>query len=387
MVTKKSDAVSSSRKRSSVSRVVALEEAFLHPRVWDVFPESLQQKYKVVKARLTEVGPERIRLMDAAGIDMQVLSHVQPGIQIVPDADAGLAAEICREVNDWLAEAVAAHPARFAGFAMLPTQSPPDAADELERTVVELGFKGALINGHTNGRYLDDPSCEVLLGKAESLGVPIYLHPTDPPPAVSQVSYQPFDSVLVPTWGWPVETGTHLLRLICAGVFDRHPDLKIIVGHMGELLPYCYTRLNQGMTMAGWLLSAQSKKDPELPPTVMDNSVGYYLKRNVFITSSGVFDQPVFDCARAMLGLDNLMFSVDYPFQDNFAGMEFLDGLSLSPQDKERFAHGTAEQLLKLDNRPEPGGTASGGAGDLWYGLRARTVSKVGRALISALVR
>ncbi len=237
----------------SVSRVVALEEAFLHPRVWDLYPEPLQRKYQPVRARLSEVGAERIRLMDAAGIDVQVLSHVQPGVQMLADAQAELAVAVSREVNDWLAEAVAAHPARFAGFAMLPTQSPAHAADELERTVREHGFKGALINGHTNGRYLDDPSFDVLLGRAESLGVPIYIHPTDPPQAVVDVYYAPFDSALVPTWGWPVETGTHLLRLICAGVFDRHPNLKVIVGHMGELLPFCFTRLNVGLTMAGWL--------------------------------------------------------------------------------------------------------------------------------------
>lgn len=371
----------------SVSRVVALEEAFVHPRVWDLYPESLQQKFKVVKARLDDVGAERIRLMDAAGIDVQVLSHVQPGIQILADAEAELAVAITREVNDWLAEVIAAHPARLAGFAMLPTQSPPGAADELERTVRDLGFKGALINGHTNGRYLDDPSFEVLLGRAESLGVPIYVHPTDPPQAVSDVYYAPFSSALVPTWGWPVETGTHLLRLICAGVFDRHPDLKIIVGHMGELLPYCYTKLNVGMTMAGWLLAAQSKGDQDMPHTGMRNSVGSYLKNNVFITSSGVFDQPVFDCARAMLGLDNLMFSVDYPFQDNFAAMEFLQRCNLSPADKERFAHGTAETLLKLDNRSTHIGTAGGGVGDVWYRFRSRTKSRIGRAPISALVK
>jgi predicted TIM-barrel fold metal-dependent hydrolase len=370
----------------SVSRVVALEEAFLHPRVWDLFPEALQQKYQPVKARLSDVGNERIRLMDAAGIDVQVLSHVQPGVQILADVQAELAVAISREVNDWLADVIAAHPARLAGFAMLPTQSPTDAAEELERTVRDLGFKGALINGHTNGRYLDEPSFDVLLGRAESLGVPIYIHPTDPPPAVSDVYYAPFDSTLVPTWGWPVETGTHLLRLICAGVFDRHPNLKIIVGHMGELLPYCFTRLNQGLTMAGWLLASDSKNH-DVAHAGLRNNLGSYLRKNVFITSSGVFDVPVFDCARAMLGLDNLMFSVDYPFQDNFAATEFLKRCDLSPEEKERFAHGTAENLLKLDNRPSTIGTASAGLGDAWYRLRTRTQSKIGRALISALVK
>jgi predicted TIM-barrel fold metal-dependent hydrolase len=365
----------------SVSRVVALEEAFLHPRVWDLFPEPLQRKYQPVRARLSDVGAERIRLMDAAGIDVQVLSHVQPGVQALADEQAELAVAVSREVNDWLAEAVAAHPSRFAGFAMLPTQSPAHAAAELERAVRDLGFKGALINGHTNGRYLDDPSFDVLLGRAESLGVPIYIHPTDPPQAVVDCYYMPFDPALVPTWGWPVETGTHLLRLICAGVFDRHPNLKVIVGHMGELLPFCFTRLNIGLTMVGWLLSAEADGPP------MRNSVGYYLRENVFITSSGVFDVPVFDCARAMLGLDNLMFSVDYPFQDNFAAMEFLERCDLSPEDKERFAHRTAEHLLKLDAQPGDIGLASAAVGDAWYRLRSRAKSKIGRALISALVK
>ncbi len=363
---------------TSVSRVVALEEAFLHPRLWDLFPEPLQRKYQPVRARLSDVGAERIRQMDAAGIDVQVLSHVQPGIQLLADEQTELAVAVSREVNDWLAAAIAAHPARFAGFAMLPTQSPADAADELERAVRDLGFKGGLVNGHTNGHYLDEPSFEGLLGRAESLGVPIYIHPTDPPQAVTDCYYAPFDSALVPTWGWPVETGTHLLRLICAGVFDRHPNLKVIVGHMGELLPFCFTRLNIGVTMAGWLLD-----DLHMPHPPMHNSIGYYLRENVFITSSGVFDVPVFDCARAMLGLDNLMFSVDYPFQDNFAAMEFLERCDLSPEDKERFAHRTAAKLLKLDDRP----TEVRVVGDAWYRWRSRAKSKIGRALISALVK
>ena len=366
----------------SVSRVVALEEAFLHPRVWELFPEPLQRKYQPVRARLSDVGAERIRLMDAAGIDVQVLSHVGPGVQILADEQAELAVAVCREVNDWLAAVVAAHPARFAGFAMLPTQSPVHAADELERCVRDLGFKGALINGHTNGRYLDDPSFDVLLDRAESLGVPIYIHPIDPPQAVTDCYYAPFDPALVPTWGWPVETGTHLLRVICAGVFDRHPNLKVIVGHMGELLPFCFTRLNVGMTMAGWLLD-----DLKTPHPPMRNSVGYYLRENVFITSSGVFDVPVFDCARAMLGLDNLMFSVDHPFQDNFAAMEFLDRCDLSPEDKERFAHRTADQLLRLDDRLADTGVAGAAHRDTWYRLTSRAKSKIGRALISALVK
>jgi Amidohydrolase len=151
---------------------------------------------------------------------------------------------------------------------------------------------------------------------------------------------------------------------------------------MGELLPYCFTRLNQGLTMAGWLLASDSKNH-DVAHAGMRNNLGFYLRKNVFITSSGVFDVPVFDCARAMLGLDNLMFSVDYPFQDNFAATEFLKRCGLSPEEKERFAHGTAENLLKLDNRPSTIGTASAGVADAWYRLRTRAQSKIGRALIS----
>jgi predicted TIM-barrel fold metal-dependent hydrolase len=366
----------------AASRVVALEEAFLHPRVWELFPEPLQRNYLPVQDRLYDVGAGRIRSMDAAGIDVQVLSHVQPGIQVLAGEQAELAVAVSREVNDWLAAAIAAHPDRFAGFAMLPTQSAADAADELERTVRHLGFRGALINGHTNGHYLDEPSFDVLLARAESLGVPIYLHPADPPQAVIDCCYAPFDPALVPTWGWPVDTGTHLLRLICAGVFDRHPRLKIIVGHMGELLPFCFTRLNVGLTMAGWLLDGA-----DAPQSAMRKTVGYYLRENVFITSSGVFDVPVFECARAMLGLDNLMFSVDYPFQDNFAALEFLQRCQLSPEDENRFAHRTAEKLLQLDGRHGEPATGGGSVSDRWYRWRSRAKSRLGRALVSALVK
>jgi predicted TIM-barrel fold metal-dependent hydrolase len=202
------------------------------------------------------------------------------------------------------------------------------------------------------------------------------------------VYYAPYSDAMVPTWGWPVETGTHLLRMICGGVFDRYPRLKIIVGHMGELIPYCYTRLNSGLTMAEWLTSAQAKKTGQRGMhRGMHNSVGFYLKNNVFITSSGVFDQPVFECAKAMLGLDNLLFSVDDPFQDNFAAMEFLNACELSPQDKERFAHGTADRLLRLDGQARQGDADRPSIADTWYAARAAITSKVGRALISALVK
>jgi 2,3-dihydroxybenzoate decarboxylase len=374
--------------KGPVSRVIALEEAFLHPRVWDLFPSSYQEQYAMVKDSLTDVGPERIRLMDAAGIDMQVLSHVQPGVQLLKDPK--LACDVCRDVNDWLGDVVRTYPSRFAGFAMLPTQSPEDSADELERTVKELGFQGALINGHTNGRYLDDESFSVLLERAQALDVPIYIHPTDPPQTIIDAYYDGYGAPLVTGWGWGVETGTHLLRLMCAGVFDRYPDLKIIVGHMGELLPYCLTRLNIALTFGSWLVAAQEGKKSAsgvaTARTRMQKSVNYYMRENVYVTSSGVFDRPVFDCARSMLGIDNLMFSVDAPLRDNFEAMEFLKTVELSQEEREKFSHGNSERILKLPSAT--GAQAAGGRrSSSFYSFRARTKSRVGRALISLLVK
>jgi predicted TIM-barrel fold metal-dependent hydrolase len=368
------------------SRVIALEEAFLHPKLWDLFPADYQRQLAPVKESLLEVGSKRIRNMDAAGIDLQVLSHVQPGVQMLNDLKQSI--DLCREVNDWLADVIRANPTRFAGFAMLPTQSPADAADELERTVKTLGFKGALINGHTNGRYLDDESFSILFDRAEALDVPIYIHPTDPPQTIIDTYYRDYSVPLVTGWGWPVETGTHLLRLMCAGVFDLHPRLKIIVGHMGELIPYCLSRINIALTAGSWLLAGMEKKDKGTVSTVtMQKNVLYYMRENVFVTSSGVFDQPVFDCALSMLGIKNLLFSVDYPLRDNFEAMEFLRGTKLSREDKERFSHENTEQLLKLDGSLHTSRTSGQGLASSFHAFSAKSKSKIGRALISILIK
>ncbi len=370
-------------------RTIALEEAFMHPKLFDLYPPSLQKDYGLLKGRLIDVGLERIRLMDAAGIDLEVLSHVQPGVQLIEEPNKAI--DLSKEINDWLAEAILKHPTRLAGFAMLPTQSPKDAADELERTVTQLGFKGALINGHTNGRYLDHESFSVLLERAQALDVPIYIHPTDPPQAVTDVYYQNYPA-LVTGWGWPVETGTHLLRMMAGGVFDRYPRLKIIVGHMGELIPYCLTRLNVSLTMGSWLIANREEESTESSPRKgMEKNVIYYMRENVFVTTSGVFDQPVFNCAHAVLGIDNILFSVDEPMRDSFEAIDFLYATQLSKEDREKLAHGNAERLLKI---PPVTGTlvdmAQAPAERLrssMDSLRARTQSKIGRVLVSLLVK
>ncbi len=321
--------------------------------------------------------------MDAAGIDLQVLSHVWPGVQ---ELDAGTAVRLSREVNDWLGGIVRTWPTRFAGFAMLPTPSPRDAADELERAVTTLGLKGALINGHTQGRYLDDDAFSVLLERAAALDVPIYIHPTDPPPAVTDVYYRGYPA-LVTGWAWQVETGTHLLRLMCAGVFDRYPRLKIIIGHMGELIPYALERLNTALTLGNWLLAAQSKEKGAARRQPMQKSARYYLRENVLITTSGVFSHPVLECAVAQLGIDNILFSVDDPMRDNLEAVEFLKAARLSPEDKEKLAHWNAERLLKLG----PGASDRRPAGRSFRSsldaFKANARSRLGRKALSFLVK
>ncbi len=368
-------------------RVIALEEAFLYPKIYDLYPSDAQRRLAPVKDKLFDVGPERIKRMDAAGIDMQVLSSAQPGIEMLQDAETAI--RLSKEINDWLGDVVEKYPSRFAGFATLPTQSPKDAASELERAVKQLGLKGALINGHTYGRYLDHESFSVLLNKAEALDVPIYIHPTDPPKEISEIYFQD-STTLITGWGWPVETATHLLRMIVGGVFDRHPNLKIIIGHMGELIPFCYPRLSVALSTGEWLLSAQEAKTAgSRPAKRMEKSFDYYMKANVYVTTSGVFDQPAFACALAYLGIGNLMFSVDDPFRDNFEAMEFLDACNLSPEDKERLAFGNAAQLLKIstfkDAKVRSLQPSSQKSRRSLYAFRARMKSRIGRALLSFL--
>ncbi|HEY5369443.1 MAG TPA: amidohydrolase family protein [Hanamia sp.] len=370
-----------------VTRVIALEEAFLHPKLRALYSPEYTRLLDMIKDNLSDLGPGRIKRMDAAGIDMQVLSHVQPGVQTL---DRDTAIRLSKEVNDWLGEIIKTYPTRFAGFAMLPTQSPKDAADELERAVTQLGFKGALINGHTQGLYLDDTSFSVLLERAQTLDVPIYIHPTDPPQAVVDIYYKDYPAMMQ-SWGWQVETGTHLLRLMSGGVFDRYPRLKIIVGHMGELIPYNLQRINKALTLGNWLLASESKNQESKQKTEMQKSVYYYMRQNVFITTSGVTDHAAFDCALKELGIDNILFSVDDPFGDNFEAMEFLNTLQLSKEDKEKLSHGNAERLLKLTNENNHSRNSNQSFLTQFqssvFSFNAKVKSKMGRALLSFLVK
>jgi predicted TIM-barrel fold metal-dependent hydrolase len=286
-------------------------------------------------SKLGDLGAVRLRDMDAAGITLQLLSLTWPAPQ---DLAPATAVALARQANDLLAEAVRAHPDRFAGFATLPTPDPAAAAGELERAVTSLSFKGALIHGAPGGRFMDDPAFWPIFAAAERLDVPIYLHPALPPAAVRDTYYAGFApavSFMLATsaWGWHIETGLHVLRLILAGVFDRFPRLQVITGHMGEALPFFLARTSD-----------------RLPPAVtrLPRSVAEYLQAHVHITTSGFFTDPPLLCALSVLGADRILFAVDYPFSANEDGRRFLDTAPLSAEDREKIAHGNAERLLRL---------------------------------------
>jgi len=327
-------------------RVVALEEHFTAPDlVRRIDPEIIKRRGFRPRTgppsgpnpldMLPEIGEQRLQLMDDAGITVQVLSNTGPGPDLLPGVD-GIA--LAREMNDHLAEAISRRPDRFAGFAVLPMETDTPTAHELVRAVKQLRFVGALINGTTGGRFLDHPHYRDLLAAAEELDVPIYIHPHLAPEPVRQAYYsnlQPGAARVLEAagWGWHSETAIHVLRLVLSGALDRHPKLKLIVGHMGEMLPMMLARIDEVFALdIGHLQRPISR-------AIVDQ---------VWLTTSGIFTQPPFDAALQTFGIDRLMFSVDYPYAPNAKGRAFLDGVSLSPADMAKLTHGNADALLKL---------------------------------------
>jgi predicted TIM-barrel fold metal-dependent hydrolase len=265
---------------------------------------------------------------------MQVLSLTSPGTEQLEPGDA---MTLAREANDYLSAAVRKSPTRFAGFAALPTGAPDQAADELERAVREYGFKGAIINGHNRGRYLNDRFFWPILERAEALKVPVYLHPTKPPKPVIEASYAGFSPIVTELlagagWGWHIETAIHVIRLILGGVFDQYPKLQIVVGHMGEALPFMLQRLDV-MPMA---------------MTKLNRPVSAYLRENVHYTFSGFNFTPTFLDLMLQVGVDRIMFSTDHPYSSMADARRFLDQLPVSSADKLRIAHENAQRLFGL---------------------------------------
>jgi 2,3-dihydroxybenzoate decarboxylase len=270
--------------------------------------------------------------MDAAGIDVQVLSLTVPGLQT--DTDDRTARDDARFANDYLARVMAGHPDRFRGFAALPMQDPKAAAAELGRCVRELGFCGALVNDHFQGHYLDEPRYDEVWAALEELSVPLYLHP-GAPPADHWKALDGHPELYGATWSWAAETGVHALRVIYGGVFDRHPGATLILGHMGEFLPFMRSRLD----------SRYLTLDLEAPLQRMPSA---YIGSNVVITTSGVFSPAALTGAVLEIGADAVMFSVDYPYESSREAVAGIERTTLSDSDREKIAHGNAERILRL---------------------------------------
>jgi predicted TIM-barrel fold metal-dependent hydrolase len=327
-------------------RTVTLEEHFSAPSLsrriaQDVIqrrgfrPRKLSPGAPNPMELLPEFAEKRLKSMNDAGITFQVLSNAGPGPDLLPGND-GVA--LAREINDHLAGEIAKHPDRFGGFACLPLQSPDTCPVELKRAVKELKFLGAMVNGTTEGRFLDHPSYDGLLAAAVELDVPVYIHPHIPPETVRKAYFSELPEgagrvLETAGWGWHSETAVHVLRMVVAGTFDKHPKLKIIIGHMGEMLPMMMARAD-----------AVFQHDIEH----LKRKVSQTILDQVWITTSGIFDQPPFIAALQTFGIDRIMFSVDYPFAPDAAGRRFLNNVALAPADKKKLAHGTADALLKL---------------------------------------
>ena len=333
-------------------RVVALEEHFTVPAlVRRIDPGAIARRgFRPRKTSpnvpnpmelAPEIGAQRLAAMDAAGITVQVLSNTGPGPDLVPGPD-GIA--MAREMNDHLAAAIARHPDRFAGFAVLAMQSPESTPDELARAVKQLGFAGAMINGTTEGRFLDHPSYDGLLAAAVDLDVPIYIHPHLAPEPVRAAYYSGLEPgaarvLEAAGWGWHQETAIHVLRLVLSGTLDRHPRLRLVIGHMGEMLPVMLARADEVFA-----LDIEHLQRP-ISRAILDQ---------VWLTTSGIFSEPPFLAALLTFGIDRIMFSVDYPYAPNAKGRAFLDRLSLAPVDMAKLTHANADALLKLKPKAAP---------------------------------
>lgn len=281
--------------------------------------------------RLPEIDALRLDAMDKAGIEIAVLSLFQPGVQ--GERDTATAIRKAKAVNDTLAERIARHPARFRGFAAVPMQDPRAAADELARAVDELGFKGALINGHTQGVYLDDPRCLPFWERVAALDVPIYLHPANP--MTIPAAFDGYPGLAQAIFGWAAETGGHTLRLILSGLFDRFPSLTLILGHMGEALPFYLWRIDSRFKIGE-------------PKVALRHPPSEYIRRNIAVTTAGAFSPEPLRCTIDAMGLDRVLFSVDYPLEDSDEAARFIETAPLSEAEREAVCFRNAERVLRL---------------------------------------
>jgi 2,3-dihydroxybenzoate decarboxylase len=312
---------------------IALEEHFLSPgliKYWrPTMSEVPPQHSEYLFRNLTDFGELRLKSMEGAGIARAVLSIAGPGVQA--EHDAAAATRRARESNDFLAGEIAKRPDRYSGFAHLAMQDPRAAADELERCARELKFCGAMINGHTHGQYLDHPDLYPFWERAEALGATIYLHPADPVAQPSVLSG--YKMLMRPMWGWGFETGSHALRLIVSGHFDRFPNSRLMIGHLGETLPFLLWRFDSRAKFHGVKLNK--------PPS-------QYIRENIVVTTSGMCSAEPLNCSLAALGAERVMFAADHPFEEVREAGEFMDHVPLAEDLRQDIASGNAARYLGL---------------------------------------
>jgi 5-carboxyvanillate decarboxylase len=335
---------------------IATEEAFATPELLERWRALLRQggnldpgfvgqwsyflgpspRAQGIASRIADLGEQRLRDMDEAGIARQILSLTNPGVQIF---DAPTATALAISCNDQLAEAIRTHPNRFSGLAAIAPQNPAGAAKELERAVRTLGLKGAIINSHTHGEYLDDAKFWDIFAAAESLDVPIYLHPSTP----SRHMYAPFAEwgLEGAIYGFAVETSLHLLRIILSGAFDRFPKLRLVVGHLGEGLPYWFFRLDFFHRA-----NVASSRYPNVKK--LDKKPSDYLKENVWVTTSGMAWEPPILYCQQVLGVDRVLYAMDYPYQFVPEEVRVTDELPIGDADKKKLYQTNAEEVFGL---------------------------------------
>ena len=337
-------------------RRIATEEAFIPPELHKMYRDliasggvddpgfnslvgyylgSTSERARNVSERLQDLGERRLADMDATGIDLQIVSLTSPGVQVLK-TDAAIA--MARLANDQLAAAIRRHPTRFAGLTAIAPQDPAEAAKEIERGA-KLGLRGVIINSHTQGEYLDDAKFWPIFEAAEALGTPVYLHPNTPPPAmIAPFLESGLDGAM---YGFAVETGLHALRIITKGVFDRFPKLDLILGHLGEALPFWMFRLDY--MHRG---TVTSKRYDFMKP--LQRRISDYLRENIYYTTSGMAWEPAISFTQSVVGMDRVMYAMDYPYQYVADEVRTQDALAISDGDKKKFYQTIAERVFKL---------------------------------------
>jgi 5-carboxyvanillate decarboxylase len=304
----------------------------------DLYLWSLTLAGGVIHDRLLDLDGERLEIMDKAGIDMQLLSLTSTGVQMMDPESANA---IAKSSNDELADAIRRHPDRFAGLATVAPQDPAAAVREIERSITELGLNGIIINSHTDGEFLSEEKYWPILEVIESLGVPLYIHPRAPGP-LHAAAYRT-DHLEHAIWGYAAETGLHALRLITGGIFDRYPDLTVVLGHMGEAVPYWLYRIDDRHRMMS--LMNIERRDLERKPSE-------YFLDNFAITTSGVNWTPPLEYCISVLGVDKVMFAVDYPYQETFEAVDWLNDAPLSEETRRLVFGANAERIFGISAGP-----------------------------------